>query len=67
MKTKRIYEIFNMSTGKWEPTEMTEDEYIDMQCKMDTQSDLLEAEYEIITKIITQQMGSDESNKKSMD
>ena len=56
-----------MSTGKWEPTEMTEDEYIDMQCKMDTQSDLLEAEYEIITKIITQQMGSDESNKKSMD
>tara|TARA_B100000902_G_C26624095_1_gene581196 strand:+ start:25 stop:222 length:198 start_codon:yes stop_codon:yes gene_type:complete len=64
---KRIYEIFNMQSGKWESQEMTEAEFNTMQAKMDMQSDMLEAEYEIITKIISQKLHSNEDKIESMD
>lgn len=56
-----------MFTGEWEPKEMTEEEYRKMQKAMDDQSDILDAEYKIITKIISQNMGLYEVSKGSMD
>ena len=67
MKSKRIYEIFNMFTGEWEPKEMTEEEFQKIQQRMEAQSDILDAEYRIITKIISQKMGIYEVPKRSMD
>ena len=67
MKPKRIYEIFNLFTGEWEPKEMTEGEFRKMQEKMEDQSDILDAEYKIITKIISQNMGLYDVSKGSMD
>lgn len=67
MKSKRIYEIFNMFTGEWEPKEMTEEEFQAIQQRMEAQSDILDAEYRIITKIISQKMGIYEAPKGSMD
>tara|TARA_R110002050_G_scaffold176293_3_gene309187 strand:- start:3903 stop:4100 length:198 start_codon:yes stop_codon:yes gene_type:complete len=64
---KQVYEIFNMSTGKWESKEMTELEYNKIQAKMDSQADVLEAEYEIITKIISQKLHPEREDVKSMD
>ena len=64
---KKIYEIFNMSTGMWEETEMTETEYNRLQDKMDAQADELEAEFQIISRIISQQLGENAQNPKSMD
>ena len=46
---------------------MTEAEFNTMQAKMDMQSDMLEAEYEIITKIISQKLHSNENKIESMD
>lgn len=56
-----------MFTGEWEPKEMTEDEFQEIQQRMDAQSDILDAEYRIITKIISQKMGIYEAPKRSMD
>jgi hypothetical protein len=64
---KKIYEIFNMSTGMWEETEMTETEYNRLQDRMDAQADELEAEFQIISRIISQQLGENVQNPKSMD
>lgn len=64
---KKLYEIFNMSTGTWEETEMTEVEYNRLQDKMDAQADELEAEFQIISRIISQKLGENVQNPKSMD
>ena len=64
---KKIYEIFNMSTGTWEESEMTEHEFNVLQSRMDAQSDELEAEFQIISRIIAQQLGEDDQNTRSMD
>ena len=56
-----------MFTGEWEPKEMTEEEFQEIQRSMDSQSDILDAEYKIITKIISQKMGIYEAPKGSMD
>ena len=56
-----------MFTGEWEPKEMTEDEFQEIQQRMDAQSDILDAEYRIITKIISQKMGIYEAPKGSKD
>jgi len=56
-----------MFTGEWEPKEMTEEEFQEIQRSMDSQSDILDAEYKIITKIISQKMGIYEAPEGSMD
>ena len=56
-----------MFTGEWEPKEMTEEEFQAIQQRMEAQSDILDAEYRIITKIISQKMGIYEVPKGSMD
>lgn len=67
MKTKpqRKYEVFNVKTGEWESKVMTKKEYDEFTSKMNSSVDELEAEYQIINRIVAQKMGID--TKKSMD
>jgi len=64
---KRVYEVFNMETQEWEKKNMTEDQYREMQESASRAIDELDAEYEIISKIISQNLGVRESNDKSRD
>tara|TARA_R100000951_G_scaffold45785_1_gene38876 strand:- start:257 stop:457 length:201 start_codon:yes stop_codon:yes gene_type:complete len=60
---KRIYEVFNTTTGKWEESTMSEANYQTLLDRMDSSAEELEAEFKIISKIIEQKQGykSDES------
>lgn len=62
---KRIYEVFNMITGKWEESSMTDAEYERMLDRINMSADELEAEFKIINKIIEQKQGY--SPDESMD
>ncbi len=64
---KRYYEVFNMETGDWEEKLMTSEQYEQFENDMNASSDEINAEYEIITRIVSQEMGAIESDKKSMD
>jgi len=64
---KRIYEVFNMVTGKWEESSMTDAEYERLLDRINMSSDELEAEYEIITRIIEQKHGYRNKSDESMD
>ena len=64
---KRYYEVFNMETGNWEEKLMTSEQYEQFENDMNASSDEINAEYEIITRIVSQEMGAIESDKKSMD
>ena len=66
-KRNREYEILNVNTGKWEQKTMTESQYEDILNKQEKNLEAIEAEYEIVSKIISQQIGVDYSDKKSMD
>jgi len=59
--------VFNMETQEWEKKTMTEDQYREMQESASRAIDELDAEYEIISKIISQNLGVRESNDKSRD
>lgn len=54
---KRDYEVFNMITGTWEKSTMTEADYQRLMDRMDTDAEELEAEFKIISKIIEQKQG----------
>ncbi len=54
---KRDYEVFNMITGKWEKSSMSELDYQKLMDRMDTDAEELEAEFKIISKIIEQNQG----------
>ena len=64
---KRIYEVFNMVTGKWEESSMTDEEYERLLDRVNMSTEELEAEYEIITRIIEQKHGLHDKSDKSMD
>ena len=64
---KRIYEVFNITTGKWEESNMTDAEYERLLDRINMSTDELEAEYEIITRIIEQKHGYNNKSDKSMD
>ena len=66
-KRNREYEILNVNTGKWEQKTMTESQYEDILNKQEKNLEAIEAEYEIVSKIVAQQIGVDYSDKKSMD
>jgi hypothetical protein len=66
-KQPREYEVLNVNTGKWEERKMTEDQYQELLNKQEVSLEAIEAEYEIVSKIIAQQIGVDHSDKKSMD
>ena len=62
---KKVYEVFNMITGEWEQSDMTDEEYHALQDRINTSEDELEAEFKIISKIIEQKQGYNPD--KSMD
>nr|BAR34980.1 hypothetical protein [uncultured Mediterranean phage uvMED] len=66
-KRNKEYEILNVNTGKWEQKTMTESQYEDILNNQEKNLEAIEAEYEIVSKIIAQQIGVDHSDKKSMD
>ena len=66
-KLKREYEVFNMETGEWESRIMTNEEYIELQHEMDMSAEQMDAEYQVITRIISQQMELPQPPKESMD
>ena len=66
-KPKKEYEVFNMNTGKWEKKVMTEQQYDQMLQESDHITDSINAEYEIISKIIEQNLNMGESHNESMD
>ena len=64
---KRIYEVFNVATGKWEESSMTDAEYERLLDRINMSTEELEAEYEIITRIIEQKHGFHDKSDESMD
>jgi len=64
---KRIYEVFNVATGKWEESSMTDAEYQRILDRVNMSTEELEAEYEIITRIIEQKHGLHNKSDESMD
>ena len=63
----RTYEVFNLQTQKWESKNMTEEQYQDLLSKMDQNTAELDAEYEIVTRVIAQKLGHTKIPKESMD
>ena len=63
----RIIEVFNASTGKWESETVTQEEYEEMKTLSVPQknSDVLQAEFEIVKKSLAMQLGKQVD--KSMD
>jgi hypothetical protein len=66
-RLKKTYEVFNMETQEWEKKVMTEDQYRELQETAERSIEEMNAEYEIISKIITQNLGLGESSDKSRD
>jgi|TARA_R100000664_G_scaffold22935_1_gene32457 uncharacterized iron-regulated protein len=67
LKPKREYEVFNMTTNKWEKKTMSEDQYQQLVSFQENNADVLSAEYEIVSRIVSQNLGLPKSNKESMD
>tara|TARA_R100000781_G_scaffold66583_1_gene42073 strand:+ start:107 stop:316 length:210 start_codon:yes stop_codon:yes gene_type:complete len=63
----RVYEVFNLQTQKWEEKRMTEDQYQEVLAAMDRNTAELDAEYEIVTKVIAHKLGESKILKESMD
>jgi len=63
----RIIEVFNATTGKWESETVTQEEYEEMKTLSVPQknSDVLQAEFEIVQRSLAMQLGKQVD--KSMD
>jgi len=58
MGKKVTYEKFDALTGKWEEGSMTEAEWLSDVKELDNEKDILDAELEIVNKIIEQHLNS---------
>ena len=67
VKPKREYEVFNMTERRWEKRVMSEDQYQELLIVEKSNAEVLNAEYEIVSKIVSQNLGLPQSDKKSMD
>tara|TARA_X000001388_G_scaffold32287_1_gene22857 strand:+ start:419 stop:628 length:210 start_codon:yes stop_codon:yes gene_type:complete len=67
VKPKREYEVFNMTERRWEKRTMSEDQYQELLKVEKSNAEVLNAEYEIVSKIVSQNLGLPQSDKKSMD
>ena len=56
MEKKVIYEKFNSLTGKWEKDLTTETEWLSSMKEIADEKDILDAELEIVNKIIEQHL-----------
>tara|TARA_R100000808_G_scaffold955_5_gene4623 strand:- start:7446 stop:7655 length:210 start_codon:yes stop_codon:yes gene_type:complete len=66
-KVKREYEVFNLETGTWEKRIMSDKQYKEFTSKMNANVEELDAEYEIVSRIVAHKMGVEMPPKKSMD
>lgn len=56
MEKKVIYEKFNAITGKWEENLTTETEWLNSMRELADEKEVLDAELEIVNKIIEQHL-----------
>ena len=56
MEKKVIYEKFNALTGKWEEDLITETEWLNSMRELADEKEILDAELEIVNKIIEQHL-----------
>ena len=56
MEKKVIYEKFNALTGKWEENLTTETEWLNSMKELADEKEILDAELEIVNKIIEQHL-----------
>ena len=54
MPKKLTYNIFNGISGSWEEKIVSEDDYLDEMRKLDTEQEVLDAELQVINRIIEQ-------------
>lgn len=66
-KTRRYYEVFNMENCEWEEQLMTDEQYRELNDNLNSDVEEISAEYDIITRIISQRIGVTSPRKKSMD
>jgi len=53
---KAIYDVFNAITGRWEQRIMDEEEFVHDMRKLDKEMDVLDAELEVVNRIIEQHL-----------
>ena len=53
---KAIYDVFNAITGRWEQRMMDEEEFVHDMRKLDKEMDVLDAELEVVNRIIEQHL-----------
>ena len=56
MGKKAIYDVFNAITGRWEQRIMDEEEFVHDMRKLDKEMDVLDAELEVVNRIIEQHL-----------
>jgi hypothetical protein len=56
MGKRRIFEVFNISTGMWESHLLDEDSFHDEMKQLNEEAQVLDAEIKIINRIIEQQL-----------
>ena len=66
-KTRRYYEVFNMENCEWEEQLMTDEQYRELNDNLNSDVEEISAEYDIITRIISQRIGVTSPRKKSID
>lgn len=59
---KQKYEILNLETGEWDEYELSDEEYKDMKKLDEEKIEVLNAEYDIVCKIIAQNISKCGSN-----
>jgi len=57
---KAIYDVFNAITGRWEQRIMDEEEFVHDMRKLDKEMDVLDAELEVVSRIIEQHLNMPE-------
>jgi len=57
---KAIYDVFNAITGRWEQRIMDEEEFVHDMRKLDKEMDVLDAELEVVNRIIEQHLNMPE-------
>lgn len=60
MGKKAIYDVFNAITGRWEQRIMDEEEFVHDMRKLDKEMDVLDAELEVVSRIIEQHLNMPE-------
>ena len=60
MSNRRLYEVFNMTTGRWEAHMIDEEMFFSDMRELNKEQEILDAEIKIINKILEQQLNKKE-------